>query len=242
MPEGVQPAIVLRRIPYRDSSLVLNLFTQEHGVRSVMAKGARKGSKSLPRGDLAGFHTLGVQLSGREGQSMMTLRRVEILSPRHGLMHHVAGSSAAQLMLEQVYRLFPAEDPHPGLFAALDGAMARLEAQASPLQVVGLWQGQLLHSLGFGWQTACCAGCGQGDDLIFFSPKRNQTVCRMCGIPHRDRLLPLAEGVLALMRGEMVEDLRAQRNLLALTCKLLERHGEKAFHALEPFLNVSGLR
>ncbi|ABK43428.1 DNA replication and repair protein RecO [Magnetococcus marinus MC-1] len=237
---GVQPAIILRRIPFRDSSLVVSLFTQDHGVRAVMARGARKGSKTLPRGDLAGYHTLGVQLGGREGQNMLTLRSAEILQPRHGLLHQRVGSSAAQLMLEQVYRLLPVEDANPKLFGALQEALDRLEAGEAALEVVGLWQGFLLHNLGFGWQVAHCAGCGGETDLRFFSTKRNQTVCAPCGTPHRHRLLPLPEGVLAVMRGQP-GGAADQAELVMLTTALLAQHGEKVLHAQQPFFRAVGL-
>ena len=42
----LQPAYVLHHRPYRDTSLILELFTRDHGRVSVFARGARGSGRS----------------------------------------------------------------------------------------------------------------------------------------------------------------------------------------------------
>ena len=43
----LEPAIVLKRIPYSDSSLICRLFTKDKGKISILAKGAWRPKKSM---------------------------------------------------------------------------------------------------------------------------------------------------------------------------------------------------
>nr|CRH04552.1 putative DNA replication and repair protein RecO [Candidatus Magnetococcus massalia] len=254
--QAAETALVLRRTPYGDSSQVLGLFTRQRGRCAVMARGVRKGSKSVGRGDLAGYHTLQLQLTGRENANMRTLRSAEIVQPRHGLVHDGVGSAAAQLVLEQLVRLMPEDDPHPQLFDQLVWTLDGLEQKQSVVALIALWQSALLQALGFGWNAENCAACESREALRFFSLKRNQTVCYRCGAAHRDRLLPVGESLLLLLQGlshdvalswsldeaQSEESQRGFRNLLALTRRMLQTHGERPFEAEPMFLQMSGLK
>ena len=63
---NLQPAFILHSRPYRDSSLLLEVFTAEHGRISLVARGARRKSRGGSGGALLQpFIPLLVSYSGR---------------------------------------------------------------------------------------------------------------------------------------------------------------------------------
>jgi len=70
----MHPAFVLHTRLYRDSSLIVELLTQQHGRISAVARGARR-AKSAMRGLLTPFLPLLVSWSGRS--ELVTLGKVE---------------------------------------------------------------------------------------------------------------------------------------------------------------------
>ncbi|MEO5348295.1 MAG: DNA repair protein RecO [Magnetococcus sp. YQC-3] len=180
-------ALVLRRTPFRETSLLLHLFTRQEGVLTAIARGVRATGRSAPgmeRAALASFHTLFVTRHARSAQALSTLTGVEIRHPRHGLLHRAAALLAAQLMQEICYRFLPPQEASPDLFALLEWAWDRLDEEADPLSVLGIFLGRMLRGLGYGWRSDCCAGCGRREALRYFSVKQGQVVCAPCAAPY----------------------------------------------------------
>ena len=62
----LQPAYVIHRRPYRDTSALLDVFTAEHGRVGVVARGVRRQSRGSSKAALLQpFKPLLVSLSGR---------------------------------------------------------------------------------------------------------------------------------------------------------------------------------
>src|SRR5688572_847056 len=69
-----QPAFVLHSYPFRETSLVVELFTRDFGRVAVVAKGARRPKSSL-RGILLAFQPISVGWAGKG--ELQTLTRAE---------------------------------------------------------------------------------------------------------------------------------------------------------------------
>ncbi|MDQ7004355.1 MAG: DNA repair protein RecO [Ghiorsea sp.] len=95
-------ALLLRSIPYSDSSLILHLFTQNHGRISLMARGARR-PKSSFRGGLMPMHQLHIRWREPRTGNMGTLLEVQRLTPL--LPEHLM--LAGQDLLAKASTLFP---------------------------------------------------------------------------------------------------------------------------------------
>lgn len=115
-----EQAYVLHSIAWRETSLVLELFTRDHGRVAVMAKGARRPRSTL-RAVLLQFQPIELAFSGRN--ELKTLVRAEW---RGGVPLPQGDSLLIAFYLnELLVRLLPREDPHPRLF---DGYEATLKA------------------------------------------------------------------------------------------------------------------
>jgi DNA repair protein RecO (recombination protein O) len=119
----VDRGYVLHTYPYRETSLILQVWTEQHGRLGLVAKGARR-PKSSTRAVLVPFQPLALEWFGRG--ELRTLKTAEPSAPATPL----AGQAllSAFYLNELLLKLTTREDPHEGLFAAYDEAIAQLRA------------------------------------------------------------------------------------------------------------------
>lgn len=127
---------VLHSYPYRETSLILQVWTEKHGRLGLVAKGARR-PKSSSRSVLTPFQLLSLSWFGRG--ELRTLKTAEPAAPATPL----AGQSllSAFYLNELLLKLTHRDDPHEGLFAAYDAAitelreLSRLTSRASGVEL-----------------------------------------------------------------------------------------------------------
>ena len=140
---ALEPAWVLHRYPYRDSSLLLEVFTREHGRIGLVARGARS-ARSRWHSQLQILRPLLLSWSMRGDLGTLTgvdhRGQVSVLPGRQVL----CGCYLNELLLRLVTR----HDPHPELFIAYEHAVRML--QAGEEQALRLFEKHLLQALGYG--------------------------------------------------------------------------------------------
>ena len=112
---------VLHSYPYKETSLILQVFTEHHGRFGMVAKGARR-PKSSSRSTLVPFLPLVLDWFGRG--ELKTLKTGEADGPALPL----AGAAllAAFYLNELLLKLTHRDDPHEGLYAAYHDAIGEL--------------------------------------------------------------------------------------------------------------------
>lgn len=143
---SLQPAYVLHRRSYRETSFIVELFTPEHGRLSAVIKGARKPTSALP-GLLQPFTSLLVSWTGKN--ELMTLTHVEM---RNQPMRFEKDCLFAGFYLnELLICLLEKWDAHPGLYAAYERALLALNQQQQlQEQTLRSFEKCLLAELGYG--------------------------------------------------------------------------------------------
>lgn len=143
---SLEPAYLLNRRPYGDSSLLLEAFTREHGRIGLIARGAR-GAKSKLRGLLQPFEPL--LLSWHAGGELATLSGAESAGPPLG----VEGERVfyGWYLNELLLRLLQRQDAHPLLFDAYVLTVQQLPGEAGHAQdALRLFEKTLLAEIGYG--------------------------------------------------------------------------------------------
>ncbi len=143
-----QPAYVLHARAYRETSLLLECLTREHGRLGVVARGVRGERSRLRRAQLEPFQplALGLLLRGE----MATLTEVEAVGVPQRLTGDVA--LAGLYLNELVVRLTGRQDPLPPLFDAYAMTLARLAAGESSSWTLRRFERDLLEITGYGLQ------------------------------------------------------------------------------------------
>ncbi len=150
MPKGqpqrrdAEPAFVLHTYPYRESSLIVETFTERHGRVAMIARGAKRPRSEL-RGVLQGFQPLLLSWYGQ--QELRTLLRAEW---RGGLPLLTGRALLCGFYLnELVLKLLAREDPHAELYASYERALADLAAGEGQAPVLRRFELDLVAALGY---------------------------------------------------------------------------------------------
>jgi DNA repair protein RecO (recombination protein O) len=179
-------ALLLRRTPYREADLVVQLFTESLGSVSALARSARKSQRRFG-GALEPMHTLGVRLEQAPGRDLATLCEASIDTPRRHLIEDLAGLEVAGRALSWVRRAAPAHTPEPAVWQVMERFLDWLDQPddtRSPqlhLAECGL---RLLVAFGWGLDFERCvvtgAVCGPGRAAMI-DPARGGLVSRAGG-------------------------------------------------------------
>ena len=139
----LEPAWVLHARPWRDTSLLLEAFTRDHGRVGMVARGVR-GPRGRFRGLLQPLQPLLLSWAGRG--ELKTLSGCEAAAP----VVTLRGESmlSAWYVNELLLRVLQRDDPHPALFAAYAQVMQGL-AHGAPA-ALRLFEKRLLDELGWG--------------------------------------------------------------------------------------------
>ena len=142
---SLQPAYVLHRRPYRETSFLVELLTQEYGRLTVLAKGVRQ-AKSPSSGLLQPFQRLLVSWAGRG--DLVTLTESELA----GDVSRLEGDRlfAGFYLNELLMALLERFDPHPAIYAAYGAAMSSLQADKLDERVLRSFEKKMLEELGYG--------------------------------------------------------------------------------------------
>lgn len=145
MQADVEPAFVIHRRPYRETSLIVELMTRDFGRIGVIAKGAKRPRSPL-RGVLQPFNLLSVSFRGRG--ELLTLTQAET---EHAAPPLQGGALVSGLYLnELIYRLCGRSDPQPGVFLSYARTVEALQENSSIEPALRLFEKRLLDSLGYG--------------------------------------------------------------------------------------------
>lgn len=140
----LQSAFILHARPFRNTSLLLDLFTKDQGRIGAVARGVR-GPRSKTQGITQPFIPLLISWSGRS--ELVTLRDVEL----EGDFSQLTSSAVLSgfYLNELLLRLLHKHDPHPELFAAYKQTLINLNQ--GPIELsLRLFEQQLLNELGYG--------------------------------------------------------------------------------------------
>ncbi|MBN3805687.1 DNA repair protein RecO [Paraburkholderia sp. Ac-20336] len=139
-----QPAFVLHSYPYRETSLIVDVLSRDHGRLALVAKGAKRPHSAL-RGVLQTFQPLSLAWSGKS--EVRTLTGAEWV----GGMLPLAGDAllCGFYVNELLVRFCAREDPHPQLFHHYVVTLTRLAHDEPPVQVLRSFERVLLRETGY---------------------------------------------------------------------------------------------
>ena len=135
---------VLHTYPYKETSLIVELFSRRFGRVALLARGARR-PRSAMRGVLLSFHPLRLSWSASaELGNLIAAEWAGALQPLAG-----QGLMCGFYLNELVLRLLPRDDPHEALFDAYTEALKQLSEGSPYPAVLRGFEKRLLAELGY---------------------------------------------------------------------------------------------
>jgi DNA repair protein RecO (recombination protein O) len=189
-------SVVLHAFDYLESSRIIKLLTRDLGLRSVLARGARRSAKRF--GAALDLFVQGTaELEIKPGRDLDTLTGFDLERTRATIGQDLARFAGASALAELILR-FAQDDTDTDLFdvtvAALDRVATSNGPAARDAAIAGAWR--ILGALGFAPSLDQCADCEReigADETVLFSQSSGGIVCESCAKKARvGRKLPPA--------------------------------------------------
>lgn len=137
-------AFVLHSYPFRETSLILEVFSRNHGRVALVARGARRPRSAL-RGLLMGFQPLLLSWFGKH--ELRTLHSAEWQGGQPQLqgIALMCGFYLNELLLNLMAR----DDPHEGLFDYYQQTLQRLAQEGDHAYTLRCFEKRMLQELGY---------------------------------------------------------------------------------------------
>jgi len=151
-----QPGFVLHSYPYKETSLIVDVFSRDYGRVALVAKGAKRPHSKL-RGVLQTFQPLSVTWSGKA--EVRTLIDAEWIG---GLLPLEKSALLCGFYLnELLVRMLARDDPHPGLFDHYVATLNQLAHDEPAAIVLRKFERALLKETGVAADWRVCAASGE---------------------------------------------------------------------------------
>lgn len=160
MIENWQRGFVLHRRAYSETSLLVDVFTEDTGRLSLLAKGARA-RRSAWKSVLQPFTPLLLRWSGKSGLKILTKAEPAAIT----LPLQQTALYSGFYVNELICRVLEQETAQPQLFQDYLRCLTELAGTSLAVEpVLRRFEFQLLQSLGYGVDFLHCAGSGQPID------------------------------------------------------------------------------
>jgi DNA repair protein RecO (recombination protein O) len=239
----VADAIVLHVQDYLESSRIVRLATREHGVQSVLARGARR-PRSRFGSSLDLFASGVAQFTLKPGRELSNLSGFDLTRSRMALAADLDRFASASALAELAMR-FAHADPHDNALEVLDRSLDEIAAAPAGFSteygLAAAWR--YVAALGFAPVLDHCCSCGTKlprDRPAPFSHHGGGVVCERCKrTVSVGRELPVearaaVSSWLAHERGSALDDLEKRAHLRLLREFLHHHMGDgRALRALD---------
>ncbi len=220
--EWSDDAVVLCARKHGESSVILSLFTQNHGKHSGLVRGgtSRRNRGLFEPGNIvrARWRARLPDHLGAFTCELTSAIAAELLSDRLKL----SGLSAICAVADAAV---PEREPHHSIYDGIRVLLGSFQDDQIWPTIYVRWELGLLQELGFRLDLSACAATGQTADLIYVSPKSGRAVCGAAGEPYKDVLLPLPAFLLDSNQTGTSEEIC---QALRLTGYFLNRHAFSA--------------
>lgn len=209
---SLQSAFILHHRPYRETSLLLDVFTKEYGRIALIARGVRK-NRSKTRPLLQPFQPLWISWQGKT--ELMTLQTVESCGSPIPLQKECLLSGF--YLNELLMRLLQKHDPHPQLYTIYHETLLELAQTQLQQKYLRLFEKKLLDELGYGLQLHYSIADRkpiQADRFYRFYPELGFELVSVSEHPGQGAIF-LGKSLLALA-AEQLEDEESQRDIKRL--------------------------
>lgn len=140
-----QPAYVLHTRAYRETSLLVDVFTETYGRITVLSKGARRQKTGL-YAYLRPFEPLLISWAGKGNLPILTGAEY-----RNDLLNLVGNQRACGFYFnELIVYLLHKNDPHAQLFNSYDESLKEISTSSSHERVLRSFELRLLREVGYG--------------------------------------------------------------------------------------------
>lgn len=169
--------IILSETNYSESSKILNVLTDKHGLIGVMSKGCRN-MKSKLRGVSRKliYGTLHVYY---KENGLSTLIGIDVINSFSKTMMDLEKISYASFILDLTHQVVK-QNENEEIFELLKNVLLKIEEGLPPLPITNILELKLLDYLGVTPNIDSCCHCGSTKEIVTLSSEQGGYICKEC--------------------------------------------------------------
>ena len=198
-------AIVLKKFDFRDTSLIVTLFTRDFGKIKCVVKGVRKEASS----DLVNFEVLSlidIIFYEKAKSELHLLSESSLADPMSSLRQNFRTMAYGWYLADLVDSFFELHEASPRMFDLFAGTLKELRPSTLYSRVLR-FELEVLKEAGMSPGLAACVRCRNGEgDEFFWSTRQGGLLCPVCGAGDRQAFRISPEKLFFLRQMPVNED------------------------------------
>jgi len=232
-----QAVYVLHTYPFKETSLVVELFAHGFGRVAATAKGARR-PRSAMRGMLQSFQPLIATWSGK-----LELKTLHSLEWGGGLLLLKGEALMCGFYLnELLLRLLPREDSHEALFEYYSATLKILSSGANLATTLRRFELKLLQELGYAIPLHCDSRNEQILEIENYRYVAEQGATRLNGLINRPKsgVQLFGKTLIDMVADDYSHPQTQQQSKQLMRYLLMHYLGEKPLHTRQLLIDLQG--
>lgn len=167
--------IVVNEMDYKETSKIVNIFTEEKGMISVICKGCKKlkSNYKISKLSYGKFH-----IKYKEN-TLSNLIDFDSINNFKSIKKDIVKNSYALFILELVTQVYK-HDKNKKIYELLVNSLMKIEEGLSPKIITIILELKLLDNLGIRPMIDGCVNCNNKTDIITISSYKGGYLCKNC--------------------------------------------------------------
>lgn len=225
-----EPALLLKTIPYSDTSTIAHFFSAR-GRETLIAKGARR-AKSPFHGKLQPLYLTEVVFQSKESREIQPLRQLTLIRAHQNLQKDFTALTFGMGILEVVDQLIIGSGNHQKEFDSICAILDKVDKQSlPPFNGFIMALNAILEHAGFYFETSHCNQCGriESGEKMFFRIDSGHYLCASCCAEQRIR---------PNMAGSRLQQLRDLASEATQIAEIAVADQQKIIHFYHQYINA----
>jgi len=156
--------VILRRIKYSETSLIVTLYTREYGKIGLIAKGARN-PKSKFVGSLEPASCVSIIYYHKEGRDLQVLSEVDSMRSNSSIINSIRKIAVAFAIINLIDSVLTESESNEDIFDLLKESLYALNDGEIDIPILWYFEITLLRQIGFEINVKNPEGIGKGERL-----------------------------------------------------------------------------
>ena len=169
--------IVISEKNFSETSKIIDVFTKEYGIISLMAKGAK--SIKSPLRSVTTKLTYGVFTIYYKKDKLSVLKEVNVLNNLNNIKKDITNISFASYLVDLACQVYKENSSHD-IYQILISGLLKINERFDPFVITNIIELKYLEYLGVLPVIDRCASCGRQDNIVTLSSDFGGYLCASC--------------------------------------------------------------
>ena len=168
---------IFSETPYGETSKIINVFTKEHGLIGMLAKGAKSMKSTLRSSTL--IFTYGIFNIYYKEDKLSIVKSVDIINPLKNVRNDLTLISYLTYITDLTKQVIK-QNISNEIYNLYMETVLKLDSKLDPLILTNILEIKYLPYLGVGINLDECALCGNKKDIVTIDGSRGGYICKNC--------------------------------------------------------------